>query len=45
MTTYTNVGNKADLVFLLLASELPQIAQMHRDVEEARELCASFTPP
>jgi riboflavin kinase / FMN adenylyltransferase len=21
------------------------IAQMHRDVEEARELCASFTPP
>jgi hypothetical protein len=21
------------------------IAQMHRDVEAARELCASFTPP
>jgi riboflavin kinase / FMN adenylyltransferase len=21
------------------------IAQIHRDVEEARELCASFTPP
>jgi len=21
------------------------VAQMHRDVEEARELCASFTPP
>jgi len=21
------------------------VAQMHRDVDEARELCASFTPP
>jgi riboflavin kinase/FMN adenylyltransferase len=21
------------------------ISQMHRDVEDARELCASFTPP
>jgi riboflavin kinase/FMN adenylyltransferase len=21
------------------------VAQMHRDVEEAQELCASFTPP
>jgi hydrogen peroxide-dependent heme synthase len=33
LLTYTNVGGKADLVFFLLASELGQIGQMHRDLE------------
>jgi chlorite dismutase len=33
LVTYTNVGGKADLVFLLQAAELGQVAQMHRDLE------------
>jgi peroxiredoxin len=33
LVTYANVGNKADLMFFLLASELGQIGQMHRDIE------------
>lgn len=38
ITSYVNVGGKADLVFMLLAAELGQLAQMHRDIE------ASFPP-
>ena len=38
LLTYTNVSGKADLVFMLQAAELGQIAQMHRDLE------ASFAP-
>ena len=33
LTTYANVGAKADLVFFLLASGLGELSQMHRDVE------------
>jgi chlorite dismutase len=33
LATYANVGNKADLAFFLLAAELGQISQMHRDLE------------
>lgn len=33
LTTYANVGGKADLVFLLMAAELGQVGQMHRDLE------------
>src|SRR6266404_8725564 len=33
LLTYTNVSGKADLVFMLQAAELGQIAQMHRDLE------------
>jgi hydrogen peroxide-dependent heme synthase len=33
LTTYTNVGGKADLVFFLLAANLAEISQMHRDLE------------
>ena len=33
LCTYANVGGKADLAFFLLAAELGQIAQMHRDLE------------
>jgi chlorite dismutase len=33
VAAYANVGNKADLAFFLLAAELGQIAQMHRDLE------------
>jgi chlorite dismutase len=33
LTTYANVGAKADLAFFLLAAELGQLAQMHRDLE------------
>ena len=33
LATYANVGNKADLAFFLLAAELGQVAQMHRDLE------------
>src|SRR5689334_18043465 len=33
LTSYANVGGKADLVFMLQAAELGQIAQMHRDLE------------
>ncbi len=33
LTCYANVGGKADLVFMLQAAELGQVAQMHRDLE------------
>jgi len=33
LTTYANVGGKADLVFMLQAAELGGVAQMHRDLE------------
>jgi peroxiredoxin len=33
LTSYTNVGGKADLVFMLQAAELGLVAQMHRDLE------------
>jgi hydrogen peroxide-dependent heme synthase len=33
LVTYANVGGKADFAFFLLAAELNQIAQMHRDLE------------
>jgi peroxiredoxin len=33
MTTFANVGGKADLVFMLTAAELAQLGQMHRDLE------------
>lgn len=35
ITTYANVGGKADLVFFLLAAELSEISQMHRDLEQS----------
>src|SRR5208282_3147551 len=33
LTTFANVGGKADLVFFLLAAGLSEISQMHREVE------------
>ena len=33
LTSYTNIGGKADLVFFLLAAELGEISQMHRSLE------------
>ncbi|MBM3839480.1 MAG: heme-dependent peroxidase [Verrucomicrobia bacterium] len=33
VTAYTNVGGKADLVFFLLAAELGEVGQLHRDLE------------
>lgn len=33
ITTYANIGGKADLVFMLTAAELAQLGQMHRDIE------------
>ena len=33
LTTYANIGGKADLVFLLTAAELGHVGQMHRDLE------------
>jgi len=33
LTTYATVGGKADFSFFLLAAELAQISQMHRDLE------------
>jgi hydrogen peroxide-dependent heme synthase len=33
ITSYANIGGKADLVFMLTAAELGQIGQMHRDLE------------
>ena len=33
LVTYANVSGKADLVFMLQAAELGQVAQMHRDLE------------
>jgi chlorite dismutase len=35
LTTYATVGAKADLAFMMLASELGQVAQIHRDIEAA----------
>lgn len=35
ITSYANIGGKADLVFMLTAAELGQIGQMHRDLENA----------
>ena len=34
LTTYANIGGKADLVFMLTAAELGQLGQMHRDLED-----------
>ena len=34
IATYVNVCGKADLVFMLYAAELGQLAQMHREVEQ-----------
>src|SRR5277367_5977148 len=33
LTSYATIGGKADLAFFLLAAELGQISQMHRDLE------------
>ena len=33
LTSYATIGGKADLAFMLLAAELGQVAQMHRDLE------------
>jgi hydrogen peroxide-dependent heme synthase len=33
LTTYANVGGKADLVFMIYAAELGQVGQIHRDLE------------
>jgi len=33
LTSYVNVGGKADLAFFVLAADLSQISQMHRDLE------------
>ena len=33
LRAYTNIGGKADVVFFLLAAELAQISQLHRDLE------------
>ena len=33
ITTFANIGGKADLVFMLTAAELAQLGQMHRDLE------------
>lgn len=33
LTTYATIGGKADIAFFLLAAELGQISQMHRDLE------------
>jgi len=33
LTTYANIGGKADLVFMLAAAELGQLGQIHRDLE------------
>lgn len=33
LVTYTNISGKADLMFMLYAAELGQVAQLHRDLE------------
>jgi len=33
LTSYANIGGKADLAFMLTAAELGQIGQVHRDLE------------
>jgi peroxiredoxin len=35
LTTYANIGGKADLVFMITAAELGQLGQIHRDIEAA----------
>lgn len=35
LRTYANVGGKADLAFFLLAADLVQLGQIHRDLEAA----------
>jgi chlorite dismutase len=35
VTTYANIGGKADLVFMITAAELGQLGQIHRDIEAA----------
>lgn len=35
LRSYANVGGKADLAFLLLAADLVQLGQIHRDIEAA----------
>ena len=34
LTTFVNVGGKADLVFMLTAAELDRLGRMHRDLED-----------
>jgi hydrogen peroxide-dependent heme synthase len=34
ITSYVNVGGKADLVFMLTAAELAQLSRMHRQIEQ-----------
>jgi peroxiredoxin len=46
LTTYANVGGKADLAFFLLAAGLAEASQMHRDLEAAfppGTLCKVFS--
>lgn len=33
LTTYVNIGGKADLVFIIYAAELAQLSQIHRSIE------------
>ena len=35
ISSFANISGKADLVFMLLAAELGQVAQLHRDIEQA----------
>lgn len=35
LTTYVNIGGKADLVFIIYAAELAQLSQIHRSVESS----------
>src|SRR5271156_5255912 len=35
ITTYANVGGKADLVFMLCAAELGELGRLHRAIESA----------
>src|SRR5207249_1098356 len=34
LTSYANIGGKADLVFILTAAELGRLGQLHRDLED-----------
>src|SRR6266404_5126179 len=34
LTAYTNIGGKADLVFMLTAAELGVLGQLHQDLED-----------
>jgi chlorite dismutase len=47
LTSYANVGGKADVVFMVAAAELAQLGQMHRDLEScfpagSLQRCYSF---